>query len=147
MTTINHAFKLLTDKDIHKRDIMILCEYLQTEFRKEFQFIPDDGIFTSNLCECCDERHMNGGILINNWTGKKKNMIKKIRFVFREACTTWGTVDIDDWNSSNELICKKNTAFTSYVFTDNDAPEWSKDEMKKMEKCLNKIGIRVMANT
>jgi len=114
----------ISSKNLQKRDMMVICDYLQNELRKGYKFIPD-----------------KEGIVMSDWLGKQDKMVKKIKFLNQNTSFHDDVIDLNLWNESFDVLCQKETKIQSYLYTSDDAPEWTQDEITKLEKCFHKIGL------
>lgn len=116
-----------TTRNLTKRDIMILCQHLQIEFKnilgKTYVFKPEWAV--------------EGGVYIDNG---KENFIeyKTVRFLRNRH---WeGPSDIENWHNSDDVVVGANQKIDVFYKALNGAT-WKKSEISIIKRALEQYGF------
>lgn len=144
---MNHyceGYKLHVMRNITKRDMVVLCDLLKTEFDRiynttEFQFEP--------------EKRAEGGIEFINFPGKTPDMYKDVRFLQcgvswdpkKQLSRFWPQIIPPDvstaWKEDESVIFKHPFKMSTTLQALRGAPSFTKTELEIFERCFNQVGF------
>lgn len=126
--TYTRGFQLKAIKDINKNDIILLCNYLNTNF-EGINFKPE-GI-------------TEGGI---EYITNERKYYKSFRFNIYDNIGKWDWIGNDvmnEWTNNNDIVIYKGKTIQSFLKAFYDAPSYTTEELEIWEIGLAKIGLIV----
>jgi hypothetical protein len=126
--TYTRAYQLKAIKDITKNDILLLCDYLNTNF-EGITFKPE-GI-------------TEGGIVYHT---NIPRYYKSFRLDIRNDVGKWPWIRddvMDEWRSNNDIIIYKGKVIDPFLKAFYDAPSYTHQELEIWEIGLEQIGLIV----
>lgn len=132
--TYTKGLSFKTTKEITKNDIFKLCNLLNN--RDEYK----------DICTFTPEGITEGGIKYNFINNDK--FYKSIRFgIYNNGICKgeWYWVNenvMTEWNNNDDIIFPINDKFSTHLKAFHGAPVFTIDELKVIEECFNKIGIK-----
>ena len=128
--TYTRAFQLKAIKDVNKHDIILLCDYLNTNF-EGINFKPE-GI-------------TEGGIVYNTNIPRAR-YYKTFRLSIDNNVGKWYPI-LDDvmteWSNNNDIVIYKGKIIHPFLKAFYDAPSYTTAELEIWEIGLAKIGLIV----
>jgi hypothetical protein len=133
-----NGFKVNTEKDITKDDIITICKLLNSIDQY------------SNSCEFVPAPTRRGGILYKFKHNQNKEnddkWYKAVRFGINYTANPgkWYWVNqnvMSEWSGNDDIIFNRDDKFSIDLMIYNGAPKFTLDELKMWEECFNEIGI------
>lgn len=126
--TYTRGFKLMAIKNITKNDIILLCNYLNTNF-EGIDFKPE-GI-------------TEGGI---EYITNERRYYKSFRLCLYNNIGKWDWINKDvmtEWSNNEDIVLDKGKTIHPFLKAFYDAPSYTKEELEIWEIGLAKIGLIV----
>jgi len=150
--TYTNSYDLKSNRVITKKDFIILCNLLTTEF---------NNYYSTNIYKLQHEPITEGGIVFKNFTG---DVYKTMRiYIAQFGKYGWinpGVMDENhhammdevhrrgwftpaqragEWKDNNDILCDKGVKMSTYLKSFRGAPVWTLHELKIFEKCFTAL--------
>lgn len=139
--TYTYGYSLLSTKVIQKKDFVLLCELLATEFNK---------YYNTNTYSFEPEAISEGGIVFGNFRGDNNNpKFKTMRLHTITELGKYGWINknvMEEWKNSEDILCNNNQKIGTTLKAFYGAPLWTINELKMFEKCFNIIGWKIVSS-
>lgn len=123
-------YYLVCFKVVTKKDIIKLCELLEEYFSEN----------SSGAYKFAPERISEGGIVWEDWPGKKEGEYKSLRLGFRK----WPSVTYevkDQWKNSEDKLMDIGDHTRTSLRSSDGTPMWSSAELNIFKRGLDEIGM------
>ncbi len=134
------GFELTANKNISKKEFILLCDNLKYKFNEyydtdEFSFKP--------------EQITEGGIVFENFNTCLKNAYKTMRIYFindGRITPLYGCIPVNvkqEWKDNDDILILQNQRIGTFLKSFGDAPEWTNQELQIFKKCFACVGLTI----